>query len=118
MSWGHQQWDPQNPFSAPSAFSVVVGLHLKLCQLESFRGAPRGALSENPALFLQAADHGRPELADRGTVSAIRSTAIPGELRATADPDPAAARAALPAVHAAALPGAARPAAGTHTLSL
>lgn len=60
----------------------------------------------------QAADHGSAELADGRAVPAVRGPAVSWQLRAAADPHPAAAGAALPAVHAAALPGPARTAAG------
>lgn len=60
----------------------------------------------------QAADHGSAELADGRAVPAVRRSAVSRQLRAAADPHPAAPGAALPAVHAAALPGAAGTAAG------
>lgn len=61
----------------------------------------------------QTTDYGGIECSDRSAVPAVRCPAIPQQLRATAGPHPSAPGAALPAVHAAALPGPAGPATGT-----
>lgn len=62
--------------------------------------------------MFQAADNGSFKLADCRAVPAVRSPAVPRELRAAADPHPPATGAALSAVYAAVVPSPARTAAG------
>lgn len=62
--------------------------------------------------LLQATDNGSFECTDSCAVPAVCSSAIPKQPRATSGPHPPTSGAALPAVHATALPGPAGPAAG------
>lgn len=73
---------------------------------------PSAACNLHALLPVQAADHGSAELPDCHAVPAVRGTAVPGQLRAAADPHSAAPGAALPAIHAAVVSSPARTATG------
>lgn len=83
--------------------------------MSAFPSAPvsyNSVLKNTPAIFSQTTNNGSTECPDSSSVPAVCCSAVPQQPRAATEPHPPTPRAALPTVHAAALPGPAGPATG------